>query len=105
MIKSTLRYFARRSHDVRVQTLLAAVHGLVDIFGVFGTVAIIFKLRKSSKSPMVLSTKLKSLMSVTAFFMAWLCGVAEHYVQLPYYSAILSVSSLIAVVYINFRRK
>jgi len=46
MISKLIAYFAKRSHDVRVQVALAALHGCLSIFGVGGTIAIIIKLRR-----------------------------------------------------------
>lgn len=49
MIKRLFAYFAKRSHDVRVQLLCATIYGLLSIFGFGGTVAIIIKARKLTK--------------------------------------------------------
>lgn len=46
LIKSTLAYFAKRTHDLQTQLLLASMYGLVSLFGVSGTVAILMKARK-----------------------------------------------------------
>ena len=46
MIKKLLAWSARRSHNVQVQAGLALLHGLIDIFGIGPTIAIIMKLRK-----------------------------------------------------------
>lgn len=52
MLKSFLRYCAKKSHDVKIQLLLATLYGLVDLFGITGAVAIIMKARKlSTKKP------------------------------------------------------
>ncbi len=48
-MKTILAYFAKRSHNVRVQVFLALFHGLLSIFGVGGTVAIVMKLRKQAQ--------------------------------------------------------
>ena len=49
MIKKLLAWSARRSHNVQLQAGLALLHGLIDIFGVGPTIAIIMKLRKLNK--------------------------------------------------------
>jgi len=49
MIKSILKYFATKSHDVRIQLLCATLFGLVSIFGIGGALSIIMKARKLSK--------------------------------------------------------
>lgn len=46
MIKNLLAYFAKKSHDVRTQLLLASIYGLVSLYGVTGAFAIILKARK-----------------------------------------------------------
>lgn len=46
MIKRILAYFAKRTHDVRLQLLLACLYGLVHLYGVTGGFAIILKARK-----------------------------------------------------------
>lgn len=48
MIKKLIAYFAKRSHDVRVQAGLATIYGLISLFGIGGTFAIILKLRKQA---------------------------------------------------------
>jgi hypothetical protein len=52
-MKTILRYFAKKSHDVRIQLLLATIYGLLDLFGFGGTVAILIKARKlaAAKKP------------------------------------------------------
>lgn len=49
MIKKLLTYFAKRSHDVRIQVALASVYGLISIFGVGKTLLIMNQLRKQAK--------------------------------------------------------
>lgn len=49
MIKRTLAYFAKRTHDVRMQLLIATLYGLISLYGIGGTVAIMLKARKLSK--------------------------------------------------------
>lgn len=46
MIKKVLAFFARRSHNVKVQCLLATIYGLVSIFGIGGTINIMLKMKK-----------------------------------------------------------
>lgn len=46
MIPKILRYFAKRSHDVRIQLLLATLYGLTSIYGLSGALSIIMKARK-----------------------------------------------------------
>lgn len=53
MIKKLLTYLAKRSHDVRVQTALAAVYGLISIFGVSKTVLIMVQLNKVGRKKVV----------------------------------------------------
>jgi hypothetical protein len=45
-MRTILAYFAKKSHNVRVQLLFATFHGLLSIFGFGGTIAIIMKVRK-----------------------------------------------------------
>ena len=51
MIRSILKYFAKRSHDVRVQCFCALFYGLISIFGISKTVLILVKLRKIQPQP------------------------------------------------------
>lgn len=60
MITKLLRYLARRSHDVRIQLLLATLYGLVSIFGLGGAVAILLKARKLSTTKRKVSTRVPS---------------------------------------------
>lgn len=46
MIPKLLRYLAKRSHDVRIQLLLATLYGLTSIYGLGGALSIIMKARK-----------------------------------------------------------
>jgi hypothetical protein len=48
-MKAILSYFARKSHNVRIQVFLALFYGLLSIFGVGGTLSIIMKIRKQAK--------------------------------------------------------
>lgn len=57
MILRLLRYFAKKSHDVRTQLLLASLYGLVSLYGVGGSVTIILKARK-------MTTKLRNRVTV-----------------------------------------
>lgn len=52
-MRKILAYFARRSHNVQVQVLLAGLHGLLSVFGVKGTIAIILKMRKMNHKKVV----------------------------------------------------
>lgn len=49
MIKSILYFFAKRTHEVRTQLLLATLYGLVAIYGVGGGLSIILKAKKIAK--------------------------------------------------------
>jgi hypothetical protein len=51
MIANLLRYFAKKSHNVRVQLLLATMYGLVSIYGVTGAFTILMKARRLVKQP------------------------------------------------------
>jgi hypothetical protein len=44
-ITAILAFFAKRSHNVKTQVLIASVYGLVSIFGVGGTIQIMLKMR------------------------------------------------------------
>lgn len=46
MIKYILRYFAKRTHDIRYQLLIGTLYGCVELFGVRGTILIMMKARK-----------------------------------------------------------
>jgi hypothetical protein len=46
MLKKILAYFGRKSHNVQVQLLCATLYGLISLFGIGGTIAIIMKARK-----------------------------------------------------------
>jgi hypothetical protein len=48
-ITSALAFFARRSSNVKVQATLATLYGLVAIFGVGPSFAIILKLKKQTE--------------------------------------------------------
>jgi hypothetical protein len=49
VIKKTLAYFAKRTHDIKLQLLLATLYGLVSLFGTGGAIMIIIKARKLHK--------------------------------------------------------
>lgn len=53
-MKKIIRYFANKSHDVRIQLLLATIYGLLDIYGFRGMVSIILKARKMTNSKAVI---------------------------------------------------
>ena len=48
MITAILKFFAKRTHNVQAQVLLATFYGLVSLFGVRGTIPIIMKMRKKA---------------------------------------------------------
>lgn len=62
-ICNTLAFFAKKSHNVNVQCLLATVYGLVSIFGIGGTIAIMLKMKSLvEKKEKALARKNKSQM-------------------------------------------
>ena len=46
MICKFLSWSAKRSHNVQIQAGCALLHGLISIFGIGGTMAIVMQLRK-----------------------------------------------------------
>jgi hypothetical protein len=52
MLKSVIRYFGKKTHNVRIQLLCATLYGLLELYGLGGTFAIIMKARKlTTKKP------------------------------------------------------
>jgi hypothetical protein len=49
-MKTILRYFANKTHDVRLQLLCASLFGLLELYGYSGAFAIILKARKLNKA-------------------------------------------------------
>jgi len=49
MITNILRYFAKRTHNVQMQLLLATLFGCIELYGIYGTFAIISKNAKATK--------------------------------------------------------
>lgn len=45
-IGELIRYASKKSHDVQIQLLCATCYGLVDLYGLRGSIAIIIKARK-----------------------------------------------------------
>ena len=50
-MKLLIRYLARKSHNVRLQLLYATLFGLLELYGLGGTIAIILKARKLATKP------------------------------------------------------
>lgn len=46
MIKSFLKWAGRHTRNVQAQAACALLYGLLELFGVTGTIAIVMKLRK-----------------------------------------------------------
>ncbi len=46
MIKSLLRYFSKKTHDIRYQLLIGSLYGCIELYGVRGTILIMMKARK-----------------------------------------------------------
>jgi hypothetical protein len=51
MLKGLIRYFAKKTHNVRIQLLCATLFGLLELYGFGGTIAIIMKARKLADKP------------------------------------------------------
>jgi hypothetical protein len=49
IITGILAFFAKKSHNLKTQVLLASVYGLVAIFGVGGTIQIMLKMRAQAE--------------------------------------------------------
>jgi hypothetical protein len=49
LAKRLIEYLARKTHNVQYQVLCATIYGLLHLFGIGGTIAIIAKMRKMHK--------------------------------------------------------
>lgn len=45
-MKTIIKYFAKRTHNIRLQLLCGTLYGLLDLYGFVGTFAILNKARK-----------------------------------------------------------
>lgn len=52
-MRTILAFVARHIHNVQVQVALATLHGLISIFGIGGTIAILMKVRKHASKAVV----------------------------------------------------
>lgn len=47
LVERIVIFFAKKSHDVKIQVVLAALYGIIHIYGIGAVIPILIKLRKS----------------------------------------------------------
>lgn len=106
MIKRLFAYFAKRSHDVRIQLLCATIYGLLSVFGVFGTIAIILKARKVSKKQAIPVHGIVIMLSIL-YVLDFLTGTLAHFITYRHwiYTEVTCWSVTMILIYINHTRK
>lgn len=104
MITQLIRYFARHSKDVTVQTILASLSGLISTFGVAGTIAIILKLRKQ-KQPVHLANRVKQILNAIANLVLFATGTIAHFLSYRHFIYESLVFLVFTSILISYQRK
>ena len=56
-MKTLLRYFAHKTHNIQTQLICASLYGLLDLYGYYGAFAILLKARKTQQQRIIVKRR------------------------------------------------